>query len=215
MRRSTVFWDTRCLLTRFACRKSVGHATSRRTAGDASASTFRSVIVFPPPLRESPRSGRRREFLSRSSSRTSVHCGSAADPLGSREAMAIQCQSGLEPTQLIRILNRSDAIDSNYQLDRTEFLPLSCGPWRRTLTIRPFFKFSCSNGSTAPRTWPGFTSCRSSRRSLRIWRLCAAGAASGARGANGSACTRPGGSRRSSSKNGSIARRAADTSSGA
>ncbi len=46
MRRSTVFWDTRCLLTRFACRKSVGQAPSRRSAGDASASTFRSVIGF-------------------------------------------------------------------------------------------------------------------------------------------------------------------------
>ena len=52
MSRSTVFWDTRCLLTRFACRKSVGQATSRRSAGDASASTFRSVIVLPPQLRE-------------------------------------------------------------------------------------------------------------------------------------------------------------------
>ena len=52
MRRSMVFWDTRCLLTRFACRKSVGQATSRRSAGDASARTFRSVIVFSPRLRE-------------------------------------------------------------------------------------------------------------------------------------------------------------------
>ncbi len=50
MSRSTVFWDTRCLLTRFACRKSVGQATSRRSAGDASASTFRSVIGFSPRL---------------------------------------------------------------------------------------------------------------------------------------------------------------------
>ena len=52
MSRSMVFWDTRCSLTRFACRKNVGHATSRRSAGDASASTFRSVIAFSPRLRE-------------------------------------------------------------------------------------------------------------------------------------------------------------------
>ena len=52
MSRSMVFWDTRCLLTRFACRKNVGQATSRRSAGDASASTFRSVILLPPLLRE-------------------------------------------------------------------------------------------------------------------------------------------------------------------
>ena len=52
MSRSMVFWDTRCLLTRFACRKNVRQATSRRSAGDASASTFRSVIVLPPRLRE-------------------------------------------------------------------------------------------------------------------------------------------------------------------
>src|SRR5208337_1184969 len=65
MSRSMVFWDTRCLLTRLACRKSVGQATSRRGAVDASARTFRSAIVFPPPLRESQRIGRRREFLSR------------------------------------------------------------------------------------------------------------------------------------------------------
>jgi len=51
MSRSTVFWDTRCLLTRFACRKSVGQATSRRSAGDASASTFDRRIL-PPQLRE-------------------------------------------------------------------------------------------------------------------------------------------------------------------
>ena len=52
MRRAIVFWDARCLLMRFACRKNVGQATSRRRAGDASASTFRSVIVLPPLLRE-------------------------------------------------------------------------------------------------------------------------------------------------------------------
>ena len=55
MRRSMVFWDTRCLLTCFACRKSVGQATSRRSAGDASASMFRSVIAFPPRLCEKPK----------------------------------------------------------------------------------------------------------------------------------------------------------------
>jgi len=54
MSRSMVFWDTRCLLTRFACRKSVGRATSRRSAGDASASTSRSVVALPPWLREKP-----------------------------------------------------------------------------------------------------------------------------------------------------------------
>jgi len=48
MSRSTAFWDTRCLLTRFASRKSVGQATSRRSAGDASARTFRSDIGFSP-----------------------------------------------------------------------------------------------------------------------------------------------------------------------
>ena len=52
MSRSTVFWDTRCVLTRFACRKSVGQATSRRSAGDASARTFRSDIVLLSSLRE-------------------------------------------------------------------------------------------------------------------------------------------------------------------
>ena len=54
MRRSMVFWDTRCLLTRFACRKNLGQATSRRSAGEASASTFRSVIALPPRLHEKP-----------------------------------------------------------------------------------------------------------------------------------------------------------------
>ncbi len=52
MSRSMVFWDTRFLLMRLACRKNVGQATSRRSAGDASASTFRSVILLPPLLRE-------------------------------------------------------------------------------------------------------------------------------------------------------------------
>ena len=47
MSRSMVFCDTRGLLTRYACQKSVGQATSRRSAGDASARTFRSVIVCP------------------------------------------------------------------------------------------------------------------------------------------------------------------------
>ena len=54
MSRSMVFWGTRCLLTRLACRKSVGQATSRRSAGDASASTSRSVIASSPRLREKP-----------------------------------------------------------------------------------------------------------------------------------------------------------------
>jgi hypothetical protein len=116
--------------------------------------------------------------------------------------------------QSIRILNRSDAIDSDHSLDARELLRISFGPWPRTRTIQPFFKFSYSNGSTAPGTWPDFTSCRSNRRSSRIWRLCAAGVASGAQGASGSTCTRLGGSRRSSSRNGSIARGAEDTSSG-
>ena len=58
MSRSLVFWDTRCSLTRFACRKSVGQATSRRSAGDASAETFRSVIVFlAPALRRAKGTG--------------------------------------------------------------------------------------------------------------------------------------------------------------
>src|SRR5208282_6856609 len=112
--------------------------------------------------------------------------------------------------QSIRSLNRSGPIDSNHSLDATEFLRRSFGPWTRTLTTRPFFKFSCSNGSTAPRTWRDFTSCRSNRRSSRIWRLCGVGVGSGAWGASGSTCTRPGQSRRSSSRNGSIVRGAAD-----
>ena len=107
----------------------------------------------------------------------------------------------------------SDAIDSEHSLDASEFLRLSFGPWPRTRTIRPFSRFSCSNASTAPGTWPDFTSCRSNLRSSRIWRLCAAGVASGPRGANGSTCTRLGESRRSSSRNGSIAGGAEDTSS--
>jgi len=98
-------------------------------------------------------------------------------------------------------------------LDATVFVRLSFGPWPRTRTTRPFFKFSCSNGSTAPGTWRDFTSCRSNRRSSRIWRLCDGGVGSGARDASGSTCTRPGRSRKSSSRNGSIARGAADTSS--
>ena len=58
MSRSMVFWDTRCLLTRFACRKSVGQRTSRRSAGDASARTFRLVIVFlAPALRRAKGTG--------------------------------------------------------------------------------------------------------------------------------------------------------------
>ena len=78
--------------------------------------------------------------------------------------------------------NRSDAIDSDHSLDAREFFRLSHGPWPRTRTIQPFFKFSCSNGSTAPGTWPDITSCRSNRRSSRIWRLCGVGVASAARG---------------------------------
>jgi len=113
----------------------------------------------------------------------------------------------------IRILNRSDVIDSDHSLDATVFLRLSFGPWPRTRTPRPFFKFSCSNGSTARGTWPDFTSCRSNRRSSRIWRLCGVGVASGAQGVSASPCTRPGRLLRSSSRNGSIARGAADTSS--
>ena len=116
--------------------------------------------------------------------------------------------------QSIRSLNRSGPIDSDHSLDATEFLRRSFGPWTRTQTTRPFFKFSCSNGSTAPRTWRDFTSCRSNRLSSRIWRLCGVGVGSGAWGANGSTCTRPGQSRRSSSRNGSIVRGAADTTSG-
>ena len=116
--------------------------------------------------------------------------------------------------QSIRSLNWSGPIDSDHSLDATEFLRRSFGPWTRTQTTRPFFKFSCSNGSTAPRTWRDFTSCRSNRRSSRIWRLCGVGVGSGAWGASGSTCTRPGQSRRSSSRNGSIVRGAADTTSG-
>jgi hypothetical protein len=116
--------------------------------------------------------------------------------------------------QSIRSLNRSGPIDSDHSLDATEFLRRSFGPWTRTQTTRPFFKFSCSNGSTAPRTWRDFTSCRSNRRFSRIWRLCGVGVGSGPWGASGSTCTRPGQSRRSSSRNGSIVRSAADTTSG-
>jgi len=58
MRRSMVFWDTRCSLTRFACRKSVGQATSRRSAGDVRASTYQSVVVFPvSAMRRAKRTG--------------------------------------------------------------------------------------------------------------------------------------------------------------
>ena len=52
--------------------------------------------------------------------------------------------------QSIRSLNRNDPIDSDHSLDATEFLRRSFGPWTRTQTTRPFFKFSCSNRSTAP-----------------------------------------------------------------
>jgi hypothetical protein len=117
-------------------------------------------------------------------------------------------------SQSIRSLNRSDAIDSDHLLDASGLFRLSYGPWPRTPTIRLLFKFSCSSGSTATGTWPDFTSCRSNRRSSRIWRLCDGGVASGARGASASICTRLGQSLRSSSRNGSIARGVADTSSG-
>ena len=120
---------------------------------------------------------------------------------------------GRADLESIRSLNRSDAIDSDHSLDAREFLRLRFGPWPRTRTTRPFFKFSCSNGSTAPGTWPDFTCCRSNRRSSMIWRLCVGGVASGPWGVSGSTCTRPGRSRRSSSRNGSIARGDADTSS--
>src|SRR5271169_1729053 len=118
---------------------------------------------------------------------------------------------GRADLESIRSLNRSDATDSDHSLDAREFLRLRFGPWPRTPTTRPSFKYSCSNGSTAPRTWPDSTSSRSNQHSLRIWRLCAGGAASGARGVSGSTCTRPSRWRRSSSRNGSIARGAADT----
>ena len=88
MSRSTVFWDTRCLLTRFACRKSVGQATSRRSAGDASASTFRSVI----DIRELPIS-RRKGFAKKALSESLTHAGieyvhlrGLGDPKEGREA---------------------------------------------------------------------------------------------------------------------------------
>jgi hypothetical protein len=219
MRHSTVFWDTRCLLTRFACPRSVGQATSRRSAGDASASTFRSDIVFWPRLREEATEARAGAKIpddfcrgqARSENRPQRLMHSDQENLRARRRSAFGAHANL---QSILIPNRSDAINSDHSLDASEFLRLSFGPWPRTRTIQSFFRFSCSNGSTARGTWPDFTSCRSNRRSSRIWRLCAAGVASGARGASGSTYTRFGGSRRSSSRNGSIARGAADTSSG-
>jgi hypothetical protein len=55
---------------------------------------------------------------------------------------------GRADLQSIRSLNRSDATDSDHSLDAREFLRLRSGPWPWTRTTRPFFKFSCSNGST-------------------------------------------------------------------
>ncbi len=216
MSRSTVFWDTRCLLTRFACRKSVGQATSRRSAGDGSTRTFRPDIVFWPRLREKPKKlsaarNSRRLFVADRRVNRPDRSTPRIKRSGSETPIRVSSPRRL---QSIRILNRSDEIDSDHSLDASEFLRLSYGPWPRTWTIRPFSKFSCWNGSTAPGTWPDFTSCRSNRRSSRTWRLCAGGVASGAGGESGSTCTRPGGSHRSSSRNGSIARGAADTSSG-
>ena len=46
-------------------------------------------------------------------------------------------QANVQP---IRILNRSDAINSNHSLDTTGFLRFIYGPWPRTRTIRPFFR---------------------------------------------------------------------------
>ena len=73
---------------------------------------------------------------------------------------------GRADLELIRSLNRSDAIDSDHSLDAREFLRLRFGPWPRTRTTRPLF--SCSNGSTAPRTWPDSMSSRSNQRPSRI-----------------------------------------------
>jgi hypothetical protein len=81
---------------------------------------------------------------------------------GTRHAAAFR---GRADPQSIRSLNRSDATDSDHSLDARVLLRLRSGPWPRTRTTRPSFKFSCSNGSTAPGTWPDSTSSRSNQRS--------------------------------------------------
>ena len=157
--------------------RSVGQATSRRSAGDASAGTFRSDIVFWPRLREeATEAGAGAKFQmvfcrgeARSENRPQRLMQPDQQNLRARRRCAFGAHANL---QSIRILNRSDAIDSDHSLDARKFLYLSHGLWPRTRTIRPFFRFSCSSGSTAPRTWRDFTSCRSSRRSSRI-RACA------------------------------------------
>ena len=63
MSRSMVFWDTRCLLTRFACRKSVGQRTSRLSAGDASKNLPVGHRLSRPALATRQRNGRTGEFL--------------------------------------------------------------------------------------------------------------------------------------------------------
>ena len=61
MSRSTVSWDTRCLLTRFACRKNMGHATSRRSAGTPARALLDRSSSFRLSHATSEEIGRRRE----------------------------------------------------------------------------------------------------------------------------------------------------------
>ena len=181
----------------FAKHKLFASATSRRIAGDASASNFRSVIVFPPRRRDRLTKRAAARISKRFPLRASASCedrperSTSVDLLGSIDS-GVQCRSvfGVHANlQSIRILDRSHAIDSDHSLDESKLLRLSFGPWPRTRTTQHFFKFSCSNGSTTPRTWPNYMSCRSNRRFSRISRLCAGGAASGAWGASGSTCS--------------------------
>ena len=215
MRRSTVLLGHPMVVDALRLPKVRWISDVARSAADASEGPSRSVIVLPPGLREKPivRAVPRISRRLLVAHKFGVESSAEIDALASMKS-GIQRRSAFGAHanwQSMRILNRCDAIDSDHSLDATAFLRLTFDPWLRTRTTRPFFKFSSSNGSTVPGIWPDFTSFRSNRRSSRIWRLCGAGAASGARGASGSTCTRAGRSRKSSSRNGSIARGAAVT----
>ena len=114
--------------------------------------------------------------------------------------------------QSIRSLNRNGTIDSDHWLDATEFLRRSFGPWPRTQTTRPFFKFSCSNGWTAPGTGQLLRAVDRTD-ALRGSALVRRWGRVGTLGVADRPASVPAGRGGSSSRNGSIARGNADTSS--
>src|SRR5208283_6067688 len=97
--------------------KGVGQAASRRKAVDASASTLRSVVVFLPRLRDErvKRATARisRRFLSQT--RCKRVSGSQCPLAWRRREKPFRVQNPRH-LQSIRLLNRSETIDSEHSL---------------------------------------------------------------------------------------------------